>query len=317
MKNLLGAVKRYKIPLYIFINSISLLVLLYGLKVFISQKSHEVYAIQGCTLTPSDYPQCGGTCNGVTYPSDHTVYVYRRVDWDCEYYWECIDMGPITGQCGNTPPAPPPPTQAPPPPTQPPAPPPPTQAPPPPVFIPTPIPTPVPPPPVYIPTPVPTTPSVEIPTPVPTTPPATPIPPTPTPTIIYVYYPGGGGYIPPLAVSTPTPTPTLAPGVTPTPTPTLTITPTPQATPSTTPTPVPSSGGGTTSTTTTTTIQNVVIAAAPTPAKKLPKTGPPLAGWFLSGFIPVGFGLRKFRSIPPKGNMGRYLWEKRQFLQKN
>ncbi len=56
-------------------------------------------------------------------------------------------------------------------------------------------------------------------------------------------------------------------------------------------------------------------AQAKSDAKELPKTGLPLGAWALAGLVPAGIGLRKFKSISPKGNIARFLWEKRKFLK--
>jgi len=55
-----------------------------------------------CGEQPAQYPQCGGTCNGTTYDSSHTVNVTKNVDGACNVTWDCQDQGAIDGQCGNT-----------------------------------------------------------------------------------------------------------------------------------------------------------------------------------------------------------------------
>lgn len=48
--------------------------------------------------------------------------------------------------------------------------------------------------------------------------------------------------------------------------------------------------------------------------KELPKTGLPLAGWILSGFLPAGLGLKRFGSnSKDKIDSAKYLWQKREF----
>lgn len=61
----------------------------------------------------------------------------------------------------------------------------------------------------------------------------------------------------------------------------------------------------------------VILTAAQLqdPPRELPKTGLPFAAWALLGLVPAGIGLRKFKSIAPKGNIARFLWEKRKFLK--
>lgn len=63
------------------------------------------------------------------------------------------------------------------------------------------------------------------------------------------------------------------------------------------------------------TVTVVKNAQVKSDAKELPKTGLPLGAWALIGLVPAGIGLRKFRSISPKGNIARFLWEKRQFFK--
>lgn len=58
---------------------------------------------QTCNEQPANYPQCGGTCNGVTFPGNHTVQVNKSVDSSCTVSWQCQDLGVINGQCGNNP----------------------------------------------------------------------------------------------------------------------------------------------------------------------------------------------------------------------
>lgn len=54
-----------------------------------------------CSEQPSQYPQCGGTCNGITYPSDHTVMVTKNVNNSCQVSFQCQDLGKLAGQCNN------------------------------------------------------------------------------------------------------------------------------------------------------------------------------------------------------------------------
>ncbi|MFA6454147.1 MAG: hypothetical protein WCV81_05480 [Microgenomates group bacterium] len=50
------------------------------------------------------------------------------------------------------------------------------------------------------------------------------------------------------------------------------------------------------------------------PVEELPKTGLPLAAWSLVGFLPAGFGLKRF-SRTNKDNLDRplHIWQKREF----
>ncbi|MBU1031730.1 PKD domain-containing protein [Patescibacteria group bacterium] len=50
---------------------------------------------------------------------------------------------------------------------------------------------------------------------------------------------------------------------------------------------------------------------------QLPKTGTPLLVWSLFGLVPAGLGLRRFKSISPKGNFARFLWERRRLDKKD
>lgn len=54
-----------------------------------------------CAETPTQYPQCGGTCNGIPYPADHTVMVTKNVDSACHVTFQCADLGARVGECGN------------------------------------------------------------------------------------------------------------------------------------------------------------------------------------------------------------------------
>lgn len=62
--------------------------------------------------------------------------------------------------------------------------------------------------------------------------------------------------------------------------------------------------------------QQPQVVTASYDVKTLPKTGLPLLAWGFSGLLPVGLGFRKFGSAD-KGltNIGKYLWEKREFLK--
>ncbi|MDO8638751.1 MAG: hypothetical protein Q7R43_04185 [Candidatus Daviesbacteria bacterium] len=62
--------------------------------------------------------------------------------------------------------------------------------------------------------------------------------------------------------------------------------------------------------------QQPQVVTAAYDVKTLPKTGLPMVAWGLSGLLPVGLGFRRFGSAN-KGiaNVGKYLWEKREFLK--
>lgn len=86
-----------------------------------------------------------------------------------------------------------------------------------------------------------------------------------------------------------------------------------------------SSPATTTSTTTNTTTSAPVATTTTTAAPgtvpavtELPKTGLPLAAWALSGLLPLGAGLRKFRGREEKlgEDNPEYLWQKREFSKK-
>lgn len=47
------------------------------------------------------YNQCGGTCNGITYPSNHTIQVTPSTCTDNTTQYACSDLGVLAGQCGN------------------------------------------------------------------------------------------------------------------------------------------------------------------------------------------------------------------------
>lgn len=56
------------------------------------------------------------------------------------------------------------------------------------------------------------------------------------------------------------------------------------------------------------------VAASKVAVEELPKTGLPLAAWTLSGFLPVGLGLRRFGSAKKSlQGSASYLWQKREF----
>lgn len=59
-----------------------------------------------CSLTDTDYPQCGGDCLNGSFASNHTIMVHRRVTNACTYNYTCDDLGVRIGECGNTTPAP-------------------------------------------------------------------------------------------------------------------------------------------------------------------------------------------------------------------
>lgn len=60
----------------------------------------------------------------------------------------------------------------------------------------------------------------------------------------------------------------------------------------------------------------VIYYQQPQIVQTLPKTGLPLVAWGLSGLLPIGLGFRKFGSANKDlTNMGKYLWEKREFLK--
>ena len=59
-------------------------------------------------INPNPYSQCGGTCNGTDYPSNHLIEVTRYDCTDGTNSYACLDLGAQAGQCGNTIPPPPP-----------------------------------------------------------------------------------------------------------------------------------------------------------------------------------------------------------------
>ncbi|KKT81106.1 hypothetical protein A2617_02585 [Candidatus Daviesbacteria bacterium RIFOXYD1_FULL_41_10] len=301
--------KSFRIKLYFFIGC-AIFALLYVLQVS-AFSATKIYAQQICTLQPDEYPQCGGTCNGISYPDTHTVYVHKRVnEWDCEYYWECSDMGDL-GQCGGqeqptpTPYYPPEPTPTPYYPSQP------TPTP---YTYPTPTPYyyyPTPTPPIYFyPTPTPYYPPV-YPTPTPYYPPYyPPVYPTPTP-----YFPP---YYPPVY-----PTPPIfypPPPIFPQPTSVVVLVPLPQ--PQQQISQITVEGSRAEARAQTGQININVAGAGGQQAQipnvpQLPKTGLPEGAWLLSSLLPVGVGLRRFgNGIKPAGSIGRFLWRRREFLKK-
>jgi hypothetical protein len=72
-------------------------VLVFGLK------PDSASAIGQTALGSRDYPQCGGTANGLTYPSNHTILVHGQYDFDNNLTtnFSTQDLGALPGQCDN------------------------------------------------------------------------------------------------------------------------------------------------------------------------------------------------------------------------
>lgn len=251
----------------------------------IGYKSSDLGNLGQCAATPvcrdirTEFPQCGGTVGLEGFPATDTILVAKFTDscTGAERFGVVRNLGNL-GQCAAAP---------------------------------TPIPT-------AIPTPIPT----RVPTP-------TPIIVTPTPVVV-----------------TPTPTPVvIVPTAIPTPTPMVII-----------PTIIPAGGPvntvqcqagfdqrivdsniicvqqvqnqtqtqSSTSTSSATTAPINVTVTAPaqvagvtvTKAEVLPVTGLPMAAWAMSGFLPLGAGLKRFgRFGKSSKDTARYLWQEREFLR--
>jgi len=64
-------------------------------------------AAPACSLSNTDYPQCGGDCSNGSFASNHSIMVHRSVTNSCTYNYACDDLGVRVGECGNTAPQPP------------------------------------------------------------------------------------------------------------------------------------------------------------------------------------------------------------------
>lgn len=56
---------------------------------------------EACNEESGVYTQCGGSCNGRFYASNHTVRVVKTVDSSCDVSFSCTDQGAKEGECGN------------------------------------------------------------------------------------------------------------------------------------------------------------------------------------------------------------------------
>lgn len=189
------------------------------------------------------------------------------------------------------------------------------------------------------------------PTDIPPTPTPTDVPPTPTPTgVPLTPTPTGRPSV--------TPTPTTRPNVTPTPTRRPSVTPTPTTVPqgsSNVECPSGTVFGGIQGSTIICVSQNqvqdqdqivtansnaetgpinvtlstnapqvvtvprvITVAGAQTSSKELPKTGLPMAAWALSGFLPIGAGLRRFgKNSKTRQESANFIWQTREFSKEN
>lgn len=59
---------------------------------------------------------------------------------------------------------------------------------------------------------------------------------------------------------------------------------------------------------------SITLASAKETIEELPKTGLPMAAWFLPALLPLGLKLRRFGGLDKIGeNVSSYLWQKREF----